>query len=443
MGYLSVPPTISQSILIFLFLSSMSLWVLGLAPPLAAAIYLLLGLIFLSLAPHEVTLSGFYSDTFFLLISLFMLGSFIQASGLSYRALLYLCQFNRNSKSWKQFVMFLSGAVLTPVIPSANGRVLITHTLFQETTKIFNIPRGSLEHQRLMASTIGGFSLLSPIFLTSKSINLLAFGMLPEQVQQDFQFFYWLVAAAVAGVLILAAHVLLTAVLFKNNETYHIDPAAFEADTKALGRMTAAEFGTIGAIILFISIIFTKSIHQLDAAWLALFLLVFAPLIMGFFEGKRFNRTVEWDFLIILSALIGFSNTMIYLEMDDFITYYLKDLRALIERDFIIFSVYLSLAIFVLRLMLPINVVVTVLCSTLIPLTLQSTINPWIVVFSILLLSETSTNRVTTSYLILFFSLDDDTSHYWRLTVLQLLMHFVKLGALIVSIPVWRNLGLI
>ena len=290
MGFLSFPPNTNQSILIFLFLSSMTLWVLHLVPPLGATIYLLLGLIFMSLAPFEVTLSGFYSDTFFMLVALFVLGSFIQTSGLSYRVLLYLYQFNTGSKIWKQFVMFLSGAIITPVIPSANGRAVITHTLFERTNKIFGIERSSPEYQKLLASTIGGFSLLSPIFLTSKSINLLAFGMLPEQVQHDFQFFYWLIAASLAGVIMIAAYALLSAILFRNNQSYNIDIEQFKTARGALGKVSIAEYGTIGAIVLFILIIFTKNIHQLDIAWFGVVSVGVCTADYGDFEKQRFQQ---------------------------------------------------------------------------------------------------------------------------------------------------------
>ena len=163
---------------------------------------------------------------------------------------------------------------------------------------------------------------------------------------------------------------------------------------------------------------------------------------MGILKSKDFNKIIEWDFLIILSALIGFSNTLNYLELDDLITYYLKDLTILIEQDFIRFTIFLAVVIFLLRMIISINVIVIILCSTLIPLVAQSAINPWIIVFAVLMLSETSTNRITTSYLLLFFELIDDNKGYWRMTFLQFAMHFVKVGAIIASIPLWRNLGL-
>lgn len=443
MRYLTVAPDANQSMLIFIFLSAVMIWVLRLAAPLVSALYLLLGSIVLALAPPEIALSGFYSETFFLLISLSILGAFIQTSGLNYRVAMMLYQFKTKSKMWKQFVMFICGAIITPVIPSANGRAMITYQLFNESKKLFEIKQSSMEYQKLIATTIGGFGLLSPIFLTSKSINLLAFGMLPEQIQQDFEFFYWMLSASLVGIMMIAGYAILTAILFKNNETQHFDEKTLNKNKKSIGKITNGELATVVAIAMFTLAIFTKSIHQLSISWVAVFLLVFAPLILGMIQNKQFNKMVEWDFLIILSALIGFSNTMEYLNLDDFITFYLSDLTKLMEHSLILFMLYLAIATYILRLFIPINLLVIILCSALIPIATQSTINPWVIIFLVLLMAETSTSRITTSYLLLFFEMIKDNNHYWRLTFLQTAIHGIKLIAAITSIPFWRYLGLL
>ena len=443
MSYLQVPPNINQSALMYIFLSAMLLWTLRLAPPLVAAIYLLLGMILLSLAPYEVALGGFYSDTFFLLISLSVLGTSIQTSGLSYRILVYLYQFNSKSHAWKQIVMFLSGTFITPVIPSANGRSYIVKPLFNTTVGLFDLPKSSMEYQRLLACSIGGFSLLSPIFLTSKSINLLAFGMLPEQVQQGFGFFYWLIAACLVGALLISFYALFIFVLFRNKQVYVINQAQLQKKRKELGSISLTEIATIAATLLFVLIVFTKSVHQLNIAWLALFLLVFIPLIIGSLKNKEFNKIVEWDFLIILSALLGFSKTISYLELDVWINYYLGGVGSLIEHNIVVFVLYLSIITFILRVVMPINVVVILLCSALIPVTVMTSINAWVVVFIILVFAETSVMRITTSYLVGFLELIDDTKSYWRINLLQVLVHLFKVIAILASIPFWQYLGLL
>ena len=47
------------------------------------------------------------------------------------------------------------------------------------------------EGPRLTASVMGGASLMSAIFLSSKSVNFLIFGLLPLQEQARFQWLYW------------------------------------------------------------------------------------------------------------------------------------------------------------------------------------------------------------------------------------------------------------
>lgn len=431
-----------QSLLLFIFLSTIMMWILHLVQPFIPAIYLLIGMVLLSLAPNEIILSGFYSNTFFLMIALSTLGITIKSSGISYRILLYLYKFNLKSKAWRQFVILISGFIITPIIPSTNGRVFINNSLFLETLELFNIKRKSKEYQRLIASSIGGISLLSPIFLTSKSINLLAFGMMPEQDQQIFQFFYWLVASSVVGIILLLSYLLLTWLMFRNDYDKKIDYEKLKNQSQILGKFTMKEFIAIGCTIFFMLIVFTKNIHNLNTSWLAM-LLTFFLLLIGVFQRKEFNTSIEWDFLIILSSLLGFSQTMQYLELDLWIIDHMSWLIEIIKYNFIKFIIYLSLIIFILRLLIPINGVVIIMCSILIPVSTSISISSWVMVFLILLMSESYTYKASASYILNFYNLIDDNYSYWRLILLQILLYLLKIVAVIATIPFWQYLGIL
>ena len=436
------PPNRSQALLIYIFLSSIVMWTLRLVPEFVPAIFLLLGMILLSLGPSNVVLSGFHSDAFFLAISLSALGAIIGISGLSYRIMLYLFKFNTNNKIWLHFVLFISGTILTPIIPSANGRANIIYPLFKEALSLFKIERGSIEYQRLMASTIGGFSLLSPIFLTSKSINLLALGMLSTQDQYSFQFYYWLISASLVGIFLLLFYWFFIWIFFRNKQINYINNNFLKAQNDILGRISLEEFFAILSVVIFGVIMFTSNIHNLQVSWLAM-LLVFFLFIMGVLKRKNFNKSIDWDFLIFLSALLGFANTMNYLDVHVWMGHYTTWIADIIYHQFIKFVFILAAVIFALRLILPINVTVILMASILVPISANTGVSPWLVIFIVLLMSESYTYNFSASYVMQFTSLLGDSFVCYRSILIQVAMYFIKIIAIIASIPYWNYLGIL
>ncbi len=442
LSLLDYPPTKTQSLLIYIFLSALSMWTFKLVPEFVPALYLLLGMVLLSLAPSGVVLSGFYSDAFFLAISLSILGVIISISGLSYRVLLHLFRFGSNSGAWRHFALFLSGALITPVIPSANGRVNILYPLFGETLSLYKIKKGTLEYQRLVASTLGGISLLSPIFLTSKSINLLALGMLSTQDQYNFQFYYWFVSASVVGIVMLLFYAFFSWFLFRNDQVNTINVDFLKIQLDILGRISTEEIFAIISILLFAVIVFTSSIHNLQVSWLAMLLAIFL-FILGVLKRQNFNHSIDWDFLIFLSSLLGFANTMSYLGLDVWINHYTGWIVDIMDSHFIEFIAILAVVTFILRLFLPINIAVILLASILIPVAGNTNISPWLVVFIVLLFSESYTYNFSASYVMQFISLANDVKVYPRLILLQIIIYIVKFIAIIISIPFWIYLGIL
>ncbi len=132
------------------------MWIFRLIPDFAAALFAIMGVILLGLAPPTVALSGFSSNSFFLAMGIFGLSVVISLSGLSFRILLWLLRLGPAHKSWYNISLFLVGLLLTPVIPTTNGRVAIVGTFFDNLTNIFGKNINSTEQARLSASVMGG-----------------------------------------------------------------------------------------------------------------------------------------------------------------------------------------------------------------------------------------------------------------------------------------------
>ena len=79
-----------QIVFIGIVIAALTLWVTEIVPLFAPALLILSGLALMSIAPPDIVLSGFSSQTFLFMIGLYTIGSLIKESGLAYRTCLIL-----------------------------------------------------------------------------------------------------------------------------------------------------------------------------------------------------------------------------------------------------------------------------------------------------------------------------------------------------------------
>ena len=187
---------------------TVTMWVFRLLPDFVPALFAVLCAILISQVPTNVALGGFASDSFFMAMSILGLSAVITISGLSFRALMALLRVGPAHKAWYNFCLFITGAALTPVVPTTNGRIAIVAPFFADLLGAFDSRDAKFAAPRLSGSVMCGISLLSAIFLSSKSVNFVIFSMLPLQEQYRFQWLYWLFAASVCGIILLTLYFL-------------------------------------------------------------------------------------------------------------------------------------------------------------------------------------------------------------------------------------------
>ncbi|HSH13577.1 MAG TPA: anion permease, partial [Desulfurivibrionaceae bacterium] len=188
------------------------------------------------------------------------------------------------------------GLILTPIIPSANGRISIVSTFVPELLGNGTKQRRLREAGRLTISALSGVSIFSAIFLSSKSINFLMFGYLPEQEQLRFQWTFWLVAAAATGLALLVLYLGAWALVFRASAPAPLSRATVRAQLAILGRPGPAEIAALAGIVVFAGSLATSAIHRIEMPWIALSIL-FGLLMFGFLAKEDFRRNIDWSFL--------------------------------------------------------------------------------------------------------------------------------------------------
>lgn len=424
--------------------STIMMWIFRLAHEFIPSIFAVLVILILDIAPPSVALSGFTSGSFFMALSIFGLSAVLISSGLTYRIVITLLRYVPLSQFWYTLTIFFTGIFLTPLFPSANGRISLASPILEDMVDSLGYRKSDKAATRLSVATFAGFTLFSGIFLSSKSIHFVIFGLLPVQVQDQFNWGYWLYASLAAGAVLFILYMIVTGIMFHNREIPRLSKEQIEEQRKILGPLNTQEWAAMGGILLFLIGIATSSIHKIQLPWIGLTVL-YVVLALEFLSKKEFKASIDWTFLIFLGTLIGLVKSMSYIGLDHQIGQHLIVIGEYTRTNFPLFVLLLSLCIFVLRLFIPNNATVAILASVFLPIAEISGINPWVVGFIILMMSDAWLMPYQCTYYLLFEELTGKKKLFDKTSLLQfnLVSVLFRLAAIYASIPFWRFLGIL
>ncbi|KPA15242.1 Sodium/sulfate symporter [Candidatus Magnetomorum sp. HK-1] len=432
-----------QTIFLCILSSSVVMWMFKLVGDYIVSIYILIACLTLKIVPAKIVLGGFTSGSFFLAMSVFGLGAVLLNSGLIYRISLMILYYFPSTLFWQNLALSIVGTLITPVIPSANGRLALVSPTVMDMTETMGYKPLSNAGARLSMSTLSGFGLMSNFFLTGKSINFVILGLLPMGLQTRFTFGFWLMAAGVAFIISFVGRFALASAMFKAEAPPKISKKQIKMQINILGKLTIPEWIALIACFVFLIGVMTASLHKIKTAWVGV-LILFIVLFIGELGKDDFKRKIDWPFLLFLGGLIGFVNAFKYLKLDQWMSTQLYFLPFFMSQNFLFFIIILSGIILFIRLILPANATVALMCAILMPVAQANGINPWIVGFSVLVISGGWFFPYQSTFYITFYNStggklfsDKQTSSY------NMLGNVINILSLILSIPYWKMLGLL
>lgn len=427
-----------------IFAATVTMWVFNLVDDYIPALFALLATLLTGLVPAPVILSGFSSDGFLMALSTLALGTVVVTSGLGYRLILLLLRRLPNTQFWHNVGLLTTGLVLTPVIPTANGRIALLGPLSADMVDNLRLSRPGLAATRLALTCFSGGSLFSAIFVTSKSVNFAVFALLSTQAQDHFQWLTWLLAASVTGCALMAIYALAAAIGCRNSEQPQLPKERIVQQCALLGDMESREWAALLGIGFMIVGVVTSSLHKVQPPWLG-FTMLFGLLLCGMLSRKELKEQVDWTFLLYLSGITGFVAAFGHLGLDRELAARLPDLGGSMRDHFGLFVLALFALVNLVRLAAPTNATTVILATILMPLARAAGINEWLVGFIILMFSEAWFLPYQCSYYLQLQQLNRDHPMYDEPLFLRLnaIMNLGRLLAVYASFPYWQILGIL
>lgn len=424
--------------------ATLLMWVFNLVDEFIPGIFAVLATLILGLVPVKEALSGFASESFFMAMSVLGLGTVIVSSGLSYRLILYILRFLPDHPFYHNVGLMLSGFLITPVLPTINGRVALIAPLLTDMFQSLNLKPKSKGATLLAISAFSGTTLLSAIFLSSKSVNFIVLGLLPGQMQAAYQWTGWLKAAAFTGVLITFFYFLTVILFFRSGDRPVLSKDLIQQQLKILGPVSIREWAAVFGFLVFGFAVATSSLHKIAPPWLGMCLL-YALLLFGFLPKNEFRTKIDWTLLMFLAGMTSAIAVLNSLGMNKWIAANLTWVGTYMGGSFPLFILLLTGVILAIRLVLPISITIVISATVFVPLAAAAGLNEWLVGFLILVIGELWFFPYQCSYYTQFRDLLFKKGLYDEGVFLRhnALLNVLKLAALFGSIPVWKMMGIL
>lgn len=429
---------------IVIFSAALVMWIFRLLPEYVPAVFMILATMLLGLAQQSVLLSGFSSDSFFLALGVFGIGSVLVKSRLFYRLSLLIINHLPKNKFLLQTVIFFIGALLTPIMTAQSARVSLIAPLLEDVRKTAGIKANSVTANSLACAAFNGCILLSVMFLTGKSSNFVLFGMLPEQIQWQYGWLNWLIVASVPCVILVFFFFILLVLQFRDKNSIEVNQLTLRQELLLMGRLTVNEWAAIASIIALILGLVFSSWHQIPSAWVA-FAIFFILLTSGVLNKDDFKNGINWPFLFYLGAIIGIMRCVQEIGIDSWIINYLSWLSDIAYEKQILFIVLVYVLSWFGCLLFGTMAAPALMFTLLMPIAQHALMSVWLVAFVILMATEAWIFPYQASYYLCFeeWVRDNKTYNLRKTLLINACFSILRLVAILLSIPFWHKLGVL
>ncbi|MBM4299059.1 MAG: cyclic nucleotide-binding domain-containing protein, partial [Deltaproteobacteria bacterium] len=181
--------------LLGLIAATLIFWVFDSLPDYGVALAFAMIAILTKLDSATTVMGGFASTTWFMTLGVLGLGVAITRCGLFYRMSLHLVRLFPLSFHWQIVATGIMGVVVMALIPQQSARTMIISQMLINLSESLGYKTPSTASTGLFAASFLGLGQLGFLFLTGSTTSLIAWGLLPPDVREQFSWGYWFIAA--------------------------------------------------------------------------------------------------------------------------------------------------------------------------------------------------------------------------------------------------------
>jgi anion transporter len=417
-------------------------WVFWVFPDYGVALIFALGLILSRLGTPEVVLGGFANTTWFMTLGVLGLGAAITSSGLFYRLSLQLVRFFPLNYYWQIVALGLMGIVVMALIPQQSARTAIISQMLVNLSESLGYKNPSRASTGLFVASFLGLGQLGFLFLTGSTTSLIAWGLLPADVREQFTWGYWFVAALPLTLIVVVIVLCSTMFLYRPESQAQVSYKMVQNQLEVLGALSQKEWITLAVLCFTVVGWLTISYHGIDGAWISLIALcvLINTNVLGW---GMLKKGIDWELLIYMGATLSIPILLTQAKIDEWLVGLSSPvILPILDRPALSF-VAIALIAYAVKLIFTSFLTVVTLTVALLPFAVDMGISPWIMAMIILVGSEIWFFKFQVDWHTLAYSTTEGKGFsYPLMSRINFFYALAYLIALIVVIPYWRYLGL-
>jgi len=417
-------------------------WVFWVFPDYGVALIFALGLILTHLARAEVVLGGFASTTWFMTLGVLALGAAITSSGLFYRLSLQLVRFFPLNYYWQVVALGFMGIVVMALIPQQSARTAIISQMLVNLSESLGYKNPSKASTGLFVASFLGLGQLGFLFLTGSTTSLIAWGLLPADVREQFTWGYWFLAALPLTLVVVVIVLASTMLLYRPESKAQVSYKMVQNQLDVLGSLSRNEWITLGVLCFTVGGWLTISYHGIDGAWISLISLC-VLINTGVLGWGMLKKGIDWELLIYMGVTLSIPILLTQAKIDE----WLVGLASPVILPFLDYPalafITIALIAYAVKLVFTSFLTVVTLTVALLPLSVDMGISPWIMAMIILVGSEVWFFTFQVDWHTLAYSTTEGKGFTYPIMYrINPIYAFAYIAALIAAIPYWRYLGL-
>ncbi|HWI41628.1 MAG TPA: SLC13 family permease [Verrucomicrobiae bacterium] len=418
-------------------------WSLNILNYHAVAVALPVLAVILGAARPEKAFSGFSSSSWFLVLGIFAISGAISRTGLLYRIVLLVLRRFPPGYFGQSLALAVAGLLLTPVIPSSNGRATLAGPVVVAVSETMRFRNGSPGAIGMAMAALLGFGHMSFMFMNGTATCFLALGLLPPEVSAAVTWGSWIKAALPLGLAYFFGSYAVIVWLYRPGREPAVKAAVVEAQLDVLGPMTRGEKICLAVVVFSLAGFITQPWHGVNPAWVAMssFLILFGG---GVIDEKAVRSDIDWNFLISFGALVGFGSMISASGLAALAAERLRPCMELFGGSTFIFLVVIALGVNLLRLLLPLPASILLSLVAVVPAVSALGMNPFLFALVVLISGNAFFTPYQNSiYLNMVQATEGRLFRHRHVMALSAWQVAVIICAIAVAVPCWRYLGLV
>lgn len=415
-------------------------WLANIIPDYAVALAMVASAAAMGLAPLPTVLSGFTNSAYFLLLGIYGMGAAIQRTGLLYRFALFMLRKLPPTYGGQAFALALTGLLLTPILPSANGRVTIASPLVQELSEAMRLKQRSPGSGGLLLAALHGFGQMFFLFMSGGTC-LVLWGLLPEPYRSEVTWVRWLWMALPLGIAVFLGFLAAVWWIPGARTAMAVSRNVLDTQLATLGPMSRPEKLTLCVTGTVFVLFATQPVHHVDAAWPAV-LGVVLLLTTGIVDRAAFLQKIDWTYLAFFGAVVGYAELIRFVHLDERLGAVAKGLLAPLAGSPLLFLLAIAILTYLVRVAVPWSAVVPLVMLAVTPVVMQAGYHPFVAGVTML---AASNPFIIPSQNLLFLNAHSATGEKaidLRMAARYGWVHaVVVLVGVLVSVPFWQAFG--